>query len=145
MTPGGACTLGGSQDSSRAGLSNSLFFFLFLFFFQPGAFSGFRGLAKCESRDTEGTDVIRRTRSTFSLQEVGSVNRRFFGRSVLKRSDEGGLMDAGSRPKSSLAGSRRHKVQILGSWSREVRISWHGRHRWDQEDEIYIFASRSMV
>ena len=59
--------VGGWQDSDRAALSKEL-----LFYFQPGAFSGFRGLAKCESGDTEGTDVIRRTSSTFSLQEVGS-------------------------------------------------------------------------
>ena len=45
---------------------------LLLLLVQPGAFSGFRGLAKCESQDTEDTDVIRRTSSTFSLQEVGS-------------------------------------------------------------------------
>ena len=30
------------------------------------------GVSKCESRGMEGTDVIRRTSSTFSLQEVGS-------------------------------------------------------------------------
>ena len=67
----GSVHVGGWQDSDRAALSKKLFFF-FLFYFQPGAFSGFRGLAKCESRGTEGTDVIRRTSSTFSLQEVGS-------------------------------------------------------------------------
>ena len=67
--------VGGWQNSDRAALSKEFFFFFFFFFFfyfQPGFFSGFRGLAKCESRDTEGTDVIRRTSSTFSLQEVGS-------------------------------------------------------------------------
>ena len=63
----------GGRDSDRAGLSKELFF-AFVFFVLPllVALVGWvvltssnRGRAKFESRGTEGTDVIRMTRSTF--------------------------------------------------------------------------------
>ena len=61
---------GQRQGFAEQGIIISISIIIILF--QPGAFSGFRGLAKCEPRGMEGTDVIRRTSSTFSLQEVGS-------------------------------------------------------------------------
>ena len=71
--------MGGGRDSDRAWLSKQLFFFFvvfvfFVFFVLPllVALVGWvvltssnLGRAKFESRGMEGTDVIRRTRSTF--------------------------------------------------------------------------------
>ena len=66
--------MGGGRDSDRAGLSKELFFVFFVFFVLPllVALVGWvvltssnLGRAKFESRGTEGTDVIRMTRSTF--------------------------------------------------------------------------------
>ena len=76
--------VGGGQDTSRAELSKELFFVFVL----PAGLDR----AKFESRFTEGTDVVRRTSSTFSLQEVESESailgvKRCQGNKVMHRAD----------------------------------------------------------
>ena len=64
--------MGGGRDSDRAGLSKEFFFFFFFVLPLLVALVGWvvltssnLGRAKFESRGMEGTDVIRRTSSTF--------------------------------------------------------------------------------
>ena len=64
--------MGGGRDSDRAWLSKELLLLFFFFFFSQSfslalvvLTSSNLGRAKFESRGTDGTDVIRMTRSTF--------------------------------------------------------------------------------
>ena len=78
-----AGALGGGQGS-RLAAGEEPILLLLLLLRPPPPFGVFRCRAKCEFRGTERTDRCRMTRSTFSLQEVGSETSIFEGKSCLK-------------------------------------------------------------
>ena len=79
------CALGVARDAVCPSSSEAFSSFFFSFFSFPFVYWWLVGLARSESRGTERTDRRRITRSTFSIQEVGSETAILEG----KRCDQG--------------------------------------------------------